>query len=416
MSPLLAPILAQLVTLSAADRTEARSVVTRDEYAVVQTSPRLGLDFGWKHSTFGLSYGPSITIGPIGQGYDASTQVFHSGVLAASHRWQRSTLTMSESLGIGRIDLRTQALGDPRATPVTTAPNGTPGANGTPPVTGGTGGAQGTPGNNNANPALPGFDKPLTFRTSVTSISLTQLVSPVLTVSSSLSYSLSGSYGADRTANYPTVQGPGAQVSAGYKPTRDDELRTSATTQLALSSNGNRAWSLSLNETWSHRLARRTIGSLGSGVSMTRNSQDDGLVYYSIFPNFIAGINNTSQLGRALLNVGTSVASAPYVDPVLALVDPRVSANVYAALSQGNFSTSLSASGAFPIATGLSKGAFNSVSAAWGVNYRLGAAVSLDSGVRAAWQRVQGVTTLPLSVAVYAGISIALSTPLNGGH
>jgi len=415
MSPLLGPILAQLVTLGVSDRTEVRHIASDINYSEVATLPRAGLDFGWKHTRLSLGYGPSITVTPL-QAENPNVLIFHAAAIALSQRWQRTTLTLSESAGYGRVNFRSQALAGAGTGPVVTTPTPTPGAAPPPPATGGVPGmlpAPGTPGTTGAN-TLQGFDRPLTFVSSVTSLTLNQVVSPVLTLTGGVSYLVSGAVGAGQSAFYPTVRGPGAQASVTYGLTRNDRLSTGAFTQLATASTGNRAWLLSVTEAWTHRLGRATNGSLGSGLSITRNSQPDGLIYYSVYPNFLASIASSSRLGRSTVTFGGGVSSTPYIDPVRAAVDPRLSANVFTGLGRDKFSTSLSGSTGLAIATAGSTGALNSVSGAFNVSYRLGAAMSLDSGVRSAWQSFQGGTTVPISFAFYAGVSFGLALPLTG--
>jgi hypothetical protein len=66
MSPLFGPILAQIVALGVADRTEGRYIVNGDKHTEAVTTPRVNLNLGWKHSALNLGYGPSVTVTPLG--------------------------------------------------------------------------------------------------------------------------------------------------------------------------------------------------------------------------------------------------------------------------------------------------------------------------------------------------------------
>jgi len=419
MSPLLGPILAQLVTLGVSDRTEVRHIIADVKYSEVATLPRVGLDFGWKHTRLSLGYGPSITVTPL-QAQDPNVLIFHAATLAVSQRWQRTTLTLSESGGYGRINFRSQALADPRSGPVVSTPAATPG--GTPgspavPTNGGIPGMQpttgGTSGTTGGNP-LTGYNRPVTFVSSVTALTLNQSLSPVLTFTSGISYLVTGAVTPEERLYYPSVRGPGAQAGITYRASRDDGITTSASTQLATSSNGNRAWLLTATESWTHRLGRTTSTSLGSGLSLTRNSQPDGTIYYVVFPNFLASITNATKLGRSMLAFGGGVSSAPFIDPSRALVDPRLSANAFVGLSRDRFSATLTGYSGLSVATAGNQGALNGVTGSFNASYRLAAFVSVDSGVRTAWQSFQGNTSVPLSFAFYAGLTFGLAVPLNG--
>ncbi|HWZ89372.1 MAG TPA: hypothetical protein VNW92_10995, partial [Polyangiaceae bacterium] len=170
------------------------------------------------------------------------------------------------------------------------------------------------------------------------------------------------------------------------------------------------------NEAWSHRLDPRTTTRLGSGLSLTRNSQPDGLIYYSVYPNFSAGITHSSLLGRSTLTLGSTLASAPYIDPVRALVDPSLTAAAFVGLGRDRFLSTLTAGSAVAVVTHGNNGALNTVNGAFTVSYRLGAGFFVDSGLRAAWQTFGGLTTIPPSVAAFAGITMGAQVPLNGGR
>ncbi|HYQ44923.1 MAG TPA: hypothetical protein VER11_23215 [Polyangiaceae bacterium] len=420
MSPLLGPILAQLVTLGVSDRSEARYIAAADSYAEVATYPRVGLDFGWKHTTLTLSYGPSITVSPI-ESEDPYVLVYHSGVVSMSQRWKRTTFTLTESGSYGRVNLRAQALGDPTVA-VPGAPVATP-APGTapPPVTGGaqpgTGGSAMPPATgNNALPSLA-LNRPLTFVSSTTAFNITENISAIFSLSGGVSYFISGTTDADPTLAYPTVRGPGAQIAGTYRLTHDDGVTTSVFAQFANTSNGNRAWLITANETWAHRFSRYTSGNLGAGLSLTRNSQPNGYEFYSLYPNFVVGITSGSRLGHTVLSYGAGANSSPFIDPFRGLVDPRVSTNAFAGLSKDKFSSSLTAGTGLQLVAGSqSNRGLNTITGAFTVSYRLGDAVSLDSGVRAAWQAFRGTTTYPISIAAFAGVSIALAVPLHGRY
>jgi hypothetical protein len=411
MSPLLGPILAQLVTLSVSDRTEARHVATDVNYSEVATYPRVNLAVGWKKTTLNLGYSPAITVTPLATADDPQVLVFQSGNLAMSRRWQRTTLTLTESVGYGRVNLRSQALGDPRGVAATGAPTG----NAPPPGTGaqpGAGPTMGGPGTN-ALPALA-LDTPITYGSSTTALTVTELLSARLQLSGGINYMVSGALSDVPGDAYPAVRGPGAQLATTYQPAPDDTFTTVAFSQLAYTSNGNRAWLLTGNEIWAHRLSRRTNGTLGAGLSLTRNSQPNHYIFYSVYPNFVLGINHKNRINRNQITIGAGASSAPFIDPVRGLVDPRVGTYAFAALTKDKFTTSLNGSTGLQLTAGPTSGALNSVAGTLNFGYRFGDGVSVDSGVRSAWQAYAGTATVPISFAVYVGITLALVQTLHG--
>jgi hypothetical protein len=426
MLPLIAPILAQLVTVAVADRTEARYIVLDGAYAEVATAPRVGLDVGWKHSTLTFAYLPTLTLTPL-EAKDPSLLVFQAGTLSVSHRWARTTVTASESGGGGKVNFRVQAFADPGTTPVTNVSGTTAGmptmapptGTGTAiPVTGTTtpgGAATGTqPAAINSNP-FRAFNQAVLFESSVSTLSVAQAVSEALLVNGELDYILTGAVDADARMYYPVVKGPRGLVSAVYRLTRQDSVTTGLTGQYA-ASNGNDAWLAFATETWTHQFDTRTSASLGAGISVTRNTQPDGLIYYDIYPNFVTGITHVSLLGRSLLSFGVNVASMPFVDPVFGTVDPRVTFGAFVGFTHDRFATTLTAASALSRAAGGNAESVNSLSASYAASYRVSDAFAVDGGLRAFWQSLNGLTTIPFNVAAYVGVTFGAQSRLNSGR
>ena len=419
MSPLLGPILAQLVTLSLSDRTEGRYIASDDKYFEATTLPRAALNFGWKHTTLTLGYGPSLTVTPLAK--DAQLVVFHNAVVATSYRWRRTTVAVSQAVGLGEVNFQTLALADARAgtTNVPADKTGTGSAAPTPPANGGTTGAP--PPTMPGSTMIPGAAQIrarngiITFATSSTTLSMTQQLSPVLKLNGELGYLITGSVGKNASADFPVVKGPRALAAASYSVTPRDAVTSSWSFQYAGSSTGVDSWVTVASEGWAHAFDLHTNGRVSGGLSMTRTSQPDGLIAYSIYPTFSSAISHATPLDRGTLSYGFSAGAAPVLDPVRALVDPRV--NLLASLGWGRdrFSTSLSAGSLLSLDKQNTAGALSSASGALTLSYRLADALSVDGGVRTAWQRFEGQTTVPLSWAAFVGLTYGVSIPFNGG-
>ena len=68
MHGLLAPLLAQLVTLAVADRLEGHYVLNKDEHyaqSTNATNPRGTLGFNWRRATLSFTYSPSFQLVPV---------------------------------------------------------------------------------------------------------------------------------------------------------------------------------------------------------------------------------------------------------------------------------------------------------------------------------------------------------------
>ncbi len=92
-------------------------------------------------------------------------------------------------------------------------------------------------------------------------------------------------------------------------------------------------------------------------------------------------------------------------------MDPQLSFDGGAAYSRESFFSTLTVGTSYSI-SGRQEGAFSGVRGSLGAGYRLGAAVAVDCGVRAAYQTYQGATALPLTFAAYVGLSVAFSDRL----
>jgi hypothetical protein len=412
MSPLFGPILAQLVTLGVGDRTEARVIRADTTYEQAATYPRVGLSFGWKHFTLSVGYGPSLTLGPLNS-KDPILTVFHSGGISGLYKWQRTTLIVSQSLGYGEVNFQELALAGQTAQPTAAAPPTTTAGGTTPPPAGGVNNPGTTPAPGTTVPTANQSRAPLgpiKFMTSSTNVVVNHAITPALLVGAGAGYTVTGSPGDDSSV-FPISQGPFAEVHASDRFTQADAANLLVSTQLVRSSTGNDAWVLSGTAGWGRAWSPRTTTQVGSGVSMSRNSQFDGLVFWSIYPTFFASISRVVPAGRGAFNFGSAVACAPAIDPISASVDPRLSLSGSANWSLARFFMGLSAGTAVSIAQ-QNNGAFNSLYAAFNTGFNLGAGFSVDGGVRAFRQRVSGNTT-PASYAAFLGVSFAAAVPLS---
>lgn len=415
MPSILGPILAQLVTLAVGDRTETRVVHAQNTYAEAGTYPRAGLTFGWKHSTLSISYGPSLTLGPL-ESKDRELTVFHSGAISALYKWRRTVLTVSESVGYGEVNFQALGVAGPAAQPGATPLPATPANGGTTPTppAGGVTNPGTTPAPGTTVPPTNQLRAPaqtLKYVTSSTNVTVNHLISSIWSAGGGVGYSVTGSPGAD-SAQFPVSKGPVAEVHASDRFTHADAANLQVTTQLVSSSTGNNAWFMNGTGGWGHAWSLRTTTQVGSGVSVTRNSQVDGLIFWSIYPTFFASINHLVPEGRSAFSFGSAVASAPAIDPIRAAVDPRISWSVSANWALSRLSLGLNGGTAVSIAQQNDNGAFNSVSAAFNAGYRLGAGFSVDSGLRGFWQSVAGRTTVPATYAAFLGIAFVAAVPV----
>ena len=104
--------------------------------------------------------------------------------------------------------------------------------------------------------------------------------------------------------------------------------------------------------------------------------------------------------------VGTTLTSAPYIDPVLAQVDPRVTASALIGFNAKRFSAFLTASTAVSIPTEENASGLNALYGTLQLNYRFAKNFAIDGGMRGSWQTFGGQTTIPPSLAFFVGVSV----------
>jgi hypothetical protein len=421
MSPLLGPILAQLVTLAVSDRTEARYVRAFDTaYAEAGTYPRVGLNFGWRHLALNLGYGPLLTVTPL-ESADRKLLVSQNvgGTVAYRYGFQHTTLFVMESAAYNEVNFREQALAGPAGTPPATNPGAVPAGMTTPApagsMTGATPGPQPAPGTSVPIGAQTrAFNQSIATFTSTTTLGMNAAISAAVLVGGSAGYTVNRTKAEGQ--ELPTTSGPIAEGHANYRISRSDALTTSLVTQYVATSQGNNAWLAFANQIWTHSLSLRTTTRLGAGLSITRNSQTDGLIFWSIYPNFNASINQVVPAGRSTFAFAALVASAPVLDPIRAAVDPGISLSSTASWGWGRLFSGITAGSAVSLAQQRDNGAFNAVYATFNTSYRLAAGLSADTGLRGFWQSVAGHTEIPASLAGYVGFTFGALTPLARGQ
>ncbi len=419
---LIGPILAQVATVSVADRTEARYVATFDRHYEASTRPVAGARIDWRHLSLTLRYGPSFTVLPL-ESKDRHLLVFNNAYLAADYRWQRTQLEVSQSSSFGAQNFYVLALTDPRlnsiapaiaSTPGATTPTGTGAGTATgtapTPLTGGTSSAGTTP--TGQVHAKDSANQTIHYGASVTTVALQNTPSATTTLRGELSYLISGATRAQDATLYPLARGPRALASAQYALSHTDAVTTTLSVQYVSASVGTPAWVTNATESWSHKWDHNTSSQFGVGISGSRSPAANGFIAYSIFPTFLASITNISELDRGHFQASFAASSAPAIDLVSAAVDPRVSLIALVGWSRDAFSATVSGDSTFSLAAQSQLGALSVVGAGAGVSYQLGKAVSVDTGARIAYQKFQGQVILPFSQTIFVGVNFGLDQRL----
>jgi len=425
----LGPILAQVATLSVGDRTEVRRVVLDDTHYEGSTRPQVALDVGWRRFRLSMSYGPLLTLLPL-EAKHRDLIVYNSGTISSTYAWGHSSFTVSEGIGYGSQNFQVAALAAPAAatrgtgttgtgttgtgtTGTGTTGTGTTGTGTTGTGTTGTGttgtGTTGTAANGSL---IRGTNQDVHYASSATTVGLTHQTPDNVLLHGELSYTVSGGARETDRLSSPLVYGPRGFVSARFRVARDDDFTVGLIAQYASSSIGASVWVGLATGTWSHRFDPRTTAQLGVGLSGTRTPLTFGFVAYQVDPVFTGLFAHTAPVGRGTIGLSESISSAPAIDPVTAAADPRVTVGSAVNYQLKRFSSFVSGGGNFSTAAPSSVGSLTAVGGGAGVAYQLSRAFAADTGIRFAYQTFQGQNTIPLSYAVFVGLSFGLQTPL----
>ncbi len=452
MHVLLAPVLAQLLTLGLTERVEGNYVtssqptpgIAKDYFeSKSTTTPNGVLVLDWQHASLSFGYAPTLTIVPL-EGPDPEALVYHQGFVAAQYAWRHTTLRISQTAGYGERDFYREALTPYQAPQAATPPQqtntgnnagntGNTGTN-TPPantgtsgtgMTGGTPPTTGTGGTTGGSTATGGSTIPArtagtitnfgVFRTSAV---VDQTVSRNLTWRVGAGYGISGGMG-EASKLYPIVRGPDANASVRYQLDATNTFSTVVTGQYVIGQDGSRALLLIGGEDYTHQFNRQTTLLAGAGISFGRSEVPSDYLnrepLYGVFPVARVALTHGERVGRGTLTLAIGAATAPVVDITTASLDPRIGGYVTAAWAVKRFMLSASGFAAISLAPN-SPSALNSVSASLGAHYDLKSGFLLDGGVRAIWQEYAGQNTIAPSLVFFLAVSWIGLLPVNGHH
>jgi hypothetical protein len=415
MPSFLGPILAQAITLSVGNATEARAVIEEDVEYQGTTVPNATLGLRYKQLTLSMGYGVSIDVVPLDH-EPRDISVFHGGFIATGYTHGRTTFGVTQAFGVGRLDFRARALSEAATTraraPETGGQTGgeTGVPSGPPSETPGTGTSAG-PGVNEiaASPEL------VRYGTATTDVSVEHLYSRDIALRFGVGYGVSGPLDRESAESYQLVETNRASAAVVHRLSARATARGTLTGEYAASIDGGRAQLLTAEAGYGYAFTRRTSGELAGRLSGSRLPARSGaFVQYNVYPGFSASISSFSVVGRGRATFTASAASAPQMDLVVLAIDPRVTIDAGTSYELRRFSASLVIGSALSTAGEGSAGSLRSVTGQLGAGYQITEFLSVRSGVRAAWQTFEGETAIPLTYAAFLGLTIGFAIPITG--
>ncbi len=422
MHGLLAPVMAQLVTLTLGDRVEAQYVIS-DQPAWFDSSntatPGATLKLDWRRTQLTLGYAPTLTLAPL-QESPRELLISHGAFIEGQYRWKRTTLILNQTASYGERDLRREALagaagaappGAQQNPPAQNPAQPTPGTGATP----GTGGAV-TPGvtdtPNAVTPALASLVRYGAFRSSG---ALEHSLSQALSVRLAGGYAVAGGMDRESQRALPLARGPDGSAAASYALDGRNSFTTTLTSQLIFNQNGSNAFLATAGEDYTHKFTPRTSTIVGAGVAFGRTEPANGLPLYSIYPTGRARVAHTSRLARGNLTVALGATTAPILDLRTAVVDPQLGFDTTAIWTRRRLSLTLTGAASVSMAP-REPSSFASVQTGLVAGYDLGLGFRLDGGVRGVWQRYGRETLIQPSAVLFAALVWGAAIPLNPAH
>lgn len=441
MHGLLAPILAQLVTLALGDRIEGHYIINdhRQYFEgsnITTAGARLTLD--WRRASLTFGYAPVLTIVPL-----VSTPreflLYHRALLGGQYRFRRTTLSLAATAGFGERDFvreaylagtgplpaaaPTQAQGTPADTTKnpptgTTPPGSTTGGGTTTPPAGGASNGTGSATTTATRPAVPGH--PLPYGETRATAAVDHIVSKQIGLRFAAGYFASGGTSTEAQANYPIARGPDATAALRYTLDTRNVFVTTLTGQLVHNEplegqGGGDTFVTTLNEDYNRQFTRHTSGVVGAGVSFGRTAPIGGLPLYSIYPTGRLGMTHDARVARGKLLLSIIASTNPVLDLTSARVDPRMGFAFNVSWSRDRFSVAASGSSSVSM-TRSETHAFDSVFATLTSAYNLGSGFGVDGGARAVFQSYGGTTYVQPSLVFFIGLTWGIVEPLNPSH
>jgi hypothetical protein len=429
-------VLAQAVTVTAGDRTELRTRVQNDELRFdAETRPTVRLALTTPQTSYSFGYIPTATVLAIGA-EDVELIFSQAADASASFRSGHTIFSVSQSGSYGTRNFRAMTVAAPApTTPGATPPGGTGttppgGGTGTTPPGGGTGtpppgGGTGTPPPGGATPpatgVVPGaqfrlFDTSVTLGSSYSMATIQQIFSRRTTGSISGRYEYGGGIGAESERFLPIRRGPTFTLSVRHTTSPADDFTTIANATSLETGSTMRAQIADLGEQWTHRWAPALVSSFLLGAAVARADSDAFPRRHTeaIVPIGAASLAYTFGLSGGRMRTSSLLQLAPMVDRFSGDFDERVQWLIDLSWTRYRLSLLAHLTGAQSVLprevfsdTRLLP--FNFYSASASVLYRFTRELSVESGLRAAWVRVEGPDPYPLLWSVFVAGTYTLS-------
>jgi hypothetical protein len=409
MPLLAAPILAQVLSLSAMDHAELRWVtLSHERYFEAEDRAQGVASLTWKHALLRADYMPDLLLTPL---ENPKPNFLQTGTGTAQVFWgtERTTYRLTEAASYSVRDLRTELYSAPAAAAPATATQGTPTGQQTPPgsnATGGMGGTTGTTGTTAKTPtAVIPSGRATTqvsrFWTEHADFNLTNAFSLRTSFIGTAAYDVNGGADRETRSQFPTIQAPSLLLELDRQLDRDNRWANVIDGFMAFGSNGQQSLLLRGIERMTHVFSARTTGILGAGAAVSRELKPEP--QHRLDPVGEAEIVDVSPLAHGFLDLTAAATYSPLLDRLTVSLGPHAiftGAITWVRvpwLLGANFSADFPV---FPRRTAAVGTQTATATAAYSLRYGL----SLQAGVRYAVQQYLGQSNVPPTATVFAAV------------
>jgi hypothetical protein len=405
MGPLVGPVaallpclLAQAVTVTLGDRSEARMRIQAGEArSDVETRPSVTFGVGSRRWTSSVGYTLSITELSVGTP-DSQLNVYHTGFASTGLRFQRTSFSLGASATYGTQNFRAQGVAPATsaaptvpAQPLPQAPGMAPAPSVAPPP--------GAPAQINL------VDSTVLFGSASASAGAQHILSRRATIGASGGYQISGGLDEPSRTSIPIQKGPLADARFGYAASHVDTLSTVGNARWIRTDDSTDARLYGLGEEWTHHFAQTWTGTVGGGVSY---GETETLVApitrtKALVPGASASTAYAIGMNPAAFEMSAGISLAPTIDRLSGRVDQRIGWGAGIGGTRRKVTLTARVSGAYSVDRG--PNALTAYGAAAGARYRFARGWALEGGASAGWQRMGAFEALPILWGLYLALT-----------
>lgn len=389
----LAPILAQALTVDIGDRSEVRARVSSGLGVLESdTQPFARLRLTSRQADLSVAYSPSITVTPNLATEDPQVLLVHTLSASAPIRFRFTTIQLSQSANYGQLNLSAVPVTSPSAL-ATAAAGGQADTN--------------TPQQPQTQPAVRDTRTSsgiVHYGSLNSAASIGHAINRRTGLGVSAGYQLNGGIDDESQQVFPLQKGPSASVWVSTFTAPDTRLTTTVSGQASENTTGTSAAGTQLTEGVQHNFSKVSQLNVDAGLALWRIDPVSEPVYHSLIPIGTAQFQVTTPIRQGRVLFRASAYSGPVVDQYNGLIDVRAQVSGQGVWTRRSLGLGASVTGTTSVQSDVQQ--FRSVGTELRVIHTISRAVQISEGVRGAWQEFQDIDVFPLTAGVFVALSV----------